>query len=233
MFPIQSGDNAHSRRGGSPPTPSERHITIYDPEHLQRYASVAPYIPTYIAAVKTDLDVTLENVMTNQKQQQQHQQLQKHADPSSDGSSSSQVFSPPHLWSLKVNETLRSTTANREKMRLHNGDHLAKEEKDVLDTPISCTNGSIDPLTETSASWVDDDDSFIRYVVSNQSHKNQCAVSLQSTQESSGEWVSSFHGHQGRSTGNEGRSDAARSAAGGNRRRRGRGSQWQTVGRGR
>lgn len=231
MFSSQSGDNAYPRHGGSPPTPGERHLTIYEPEHLQRYASVAPYIPTYIAAVKTDLDVTLENVMANQKQQQQ--QRQHHVNPSSDGSSSSQLLSAPHLWSLKVSETSCSTTTNRRNKQQLNRENLSKEEKDILGTPVSGTNGSFDPLTDTSSSWVDDDESFVRYVMANQSRKQQPAIFLHSTHENSGEWATSFHDHPGLSVGDRGKSDAPRSTPGGNRRRRGRGFHWQTVGRGR
>eukprot|EP00796_Vickermania_ingenoplastis_P006741 gene6741-4834_t len=45
-----------------------RHAIIYEQEHLSRYASVAPYIPTYIAAVKTDFNVTLDDVVKPQRE---------------------------------------------------------------------------------------------------------------------------------------------------------------------
>lgn len=232
-----TSEDAVQRNGKSP---SERHVTIYEPEHLTRYASVAPYIPTYIAAVKADLDVSLEHVMKQQ----------------------SDRFSPPcGISSPSFN--LRSLTGHP------NGDPLTTTKKNAIGvangreggvkaekgekgewgskggetengfgSAFSFTNGSTGPLTDTVSSWVEDDESFVRYVVTTQSKKGQKKNSQQAVYTDPQRWAprgganpsadySSF-----RDKDNDA-SEAPRSTANWNRRRKGRRSQWRTVGSGR
>lgn len=168
--PTTASLSASNGRKDTSHTNEVRHVTIYEPENLKRYATVAPYIPTYIAAVKTDYNVTLDDVITRQQRRVEVGQRQ-HKDRAQKRNEGMLLDEEDNMSNSDVNHCARfsweRTVEEDERYSLQGTGAGGR-------STMSLTNTSTGLLTETATStWVDDDEYFVQYVKNSAKKKQQ------------------------------------------------------------